>query len=211
MCNGSRRNKQFTYALLDERVSPSTRTFTRNEALAELANRYFSHGPATIQDFAWWSGLAITDARLALELIKSTLISEPIEGQTYWFSTLLSVQNYETESIHLLPAYDEFMVSYKDRTASLLPAHTRETITGNGIFRPIIVVNGKVKGLWKPAIEKGKKTLELLLFNTSKKLNNQKLTAAAKKYAVFLNSPIEIFNEKNTSLTKTFLSSSENY
>jgi hypothetical protein len=35
----------------------------REEALAELSERYFtSHGPASLQDFTWWSGLTVADA-----------------------------------------------------------------------------------------------------------------------------------------------------
>src|SRR5438128_282472 len=63
ICNGPMRRKQFTYALIEERA-PNTLTLTREEALAELASRFFtSHGPATAQDFAWWSGLTVADAR----------------------------------------------------------------------------------------------------------------------------------------------------
>src|SRR5262245_24524323 len=62
ICSGPLRGKQFTYALLDERV-PKCRTLKRDEALAELTIRYFtSHGPALLRDFVWWSGLTITDA-----------------------------------------------------------------------------------------------------------------------------------------------------
>jgi len=193
VCNGFKRNKQFTYALLDEKVPPAAQTFTRNEALVELANRYFtSHGPATIQDFTWWSGLNLTDARLGLNLAKANLISETIEGQTYWFALASTKDTFPQESLHLLPAFDEFMVSYKDRTASLLPAYSKAAITGNGIFKPIIIVNGKVVGLWQPSMQKDKKKLILSLFDPAIKLNKELLAAAVKKYAVFRNTPVEI-------------------
>ena len=65
ICSGPRQGKQFTYALLEERA-PKAKTRERAEALAELAKRYFaSHGPATVRDFAWWSGLTLNDARTA--------------------------------------------------------------------------------------------------------------------------------------------------
>ena len=41
VCSGPRRGKQFTYALLDERVRPVAPIPTRDEALAKLARRYF--------------------------------------------------------------------------------------------------------------------------------------------------------------------------
>src|SRR5215207_11246225 len=86
-CYAARRGKQFTFALLDE-WAPSNRSLTREEALAELAARYFrSHGPATLRDFVWWSSLTTADARAGLEMIKPRLVSEVINGRTYWLAS----------------------------------------------------------------------------------------------------------------------------
>jgi hypothetical protein len=86
ICSGPRKGKQFTYALLAERA-PQARTLERGEAVAELAKRYFtSHGPATLQDFAWWSGRTIADARVGLEANPSPLHPEVIAGKTYWLA-----------------------------------------------------------------------------------------------------------------------------
>lgn len=186
VCNGSMRGKQFTYALLDERV-PTSKTLHREEALATLAKRYFtSHGPATLQDFVWWSGLPVADARAGLASVKSMLNDEKIGQQEYWYSNSPILKNDRIHSIHLLPAFDEFMVSYKDRRTSLNPLHYDQTITGNGIFKPIIVVNGKVTGIWKRTIKKEKVLLETLFFNPSEKIENEILNSAIKSYGEFL-------------------------
>ena len=148
VCNGSRRGKEQTYALLDERIPP-TPNLSREESFAELARRYFtSHAPATVQDFTWWSGLRVGDARLALEMLKSDLVSMPLDHLTYWMPKDLDLPAQMEPSVHLLPAFDEFMVSYKERGASLDPLLTAQAITSNGIFKPIIVVNGRVAGVW---------------------------------------------------------------
>src|SRR5215212_3622871 len=86
ICSGARRGKQFTYALLSERA-PQARQLEREHALAELASRFFlSRGPATVHDFARWSGLTVADAKAGLEAIKSQLLLEQIDGQSYWRS-----------------------------------------------------------------------------------------------------------------------------
>jgi hypothetical protein len=83
ICSGPRRGKQQTYALIDERA-PQARQLARDEALAELVRRYFtSHGPATMRDFAWWSGLTIADTRAGLEMLGRHIMREEIAGQTY--------------------------------------------------------------------------------------------------------------------------------
>jgi len=75
ICSGAIHGKKQTYALLAERV-PEKKTFTKDEALALLGKKYFtSHGPETLADFVWWSGLPITDARKEIEINKEKLIS----------------------------------------------------------------------------------------------------------------------------------------
>jgi len=87
ICSGPRRGKQFTYALLEERVPPVA-PLKRAEALATLTQRYFaSHGPAMAQDFAKWSGLTTADAKLGLDMVGTQLQRETLNGAEYWFSS----------------------------------------------------------------------------------------------------------------------------
>ena len=104
ICSGPRRGAQFTYALLAERA-PRATLLPRGEALAALAERYFrSHGPATVRDFAWWSGLTLADARVAVadlpagrgEVLAAAPGPERALGAHY-----------------LLPNYDEYLIAYK--------------------------------------------------------------------------------------------------
>jgi len=185
VCNGPMRGKQFTYALLDERV-PKTKSFTKDQALAELSLRYFtSHGPATLQDFAWWSGLPSADAKRGFEIVKSKLMTTKIGDQTYLFGD--STRNeLAVQPIYLLPAYDEFMISYKDRSASLSPKFFTNAITRNGIFKPIIVVNGQVVGTWSREIKKEKVALEAKFFRSLQKLKKTEMNIAFEPYKKFL-------------------------
>lgn len=155
ICSGGLKDGKQTYALLDEWV-PKTKSLPKEEALAKLAARYFAgHGPATFQDFVWWSGLPVNDARQALESMKRDFLSETIDSQTYWFSGALSAAKLPTKSAFLLPAFDEFLIGYKDRLASLPHENHHKAVSNNGIFYPIIVVNGRVTGTWKRTIKKG--------------------------------------------------------
>jgi hypothetical protein len=108
ICSGPRRGKQFTYALLEERVPP-TRSLGREEALTELTRRYFaSRGPATAQDFAKWSGLTVADAKHGLEAIKGQLQHEKLNGEDYWFTSSVSTAGLASPTAHLLSFYDEY-------------------------------------------------------------------------------------------------------
>lgn len=186
VCNGIRRGKQSTYALLDERV-PTSKPYTHNEALAELTLRYFaSRGPATLKDFAWWSGLTLADAKLGIEAVKSQLEQEVIEGQTYWFAMNASAPISKAPSVHLLPAYDEYIVAYTDRSAVYDENMANNTTSrGNILFNYIVVLNGKVVGVWKRTIKKQKAIISLNLFNELCTDEAQALNIQLHKYAEF--------------------------
>ncbi len=182
VCNGTMRGKQFTYALLEEKI-PAAKPITRQEALAALAKRYFtSHGPASLHDFAWWSGLSVADAKAGIAYVAEKLDSITIEGCTYWFKDTRIDNKVKPKGTYLLPAFDEFMVSYKDRSISLDPALVKDAITNNGIFRPIIVVEGKVVGLWKRLIKNDSVIIEPQYFYPVKKAQLRAIHEAAKKY-----------------------------
>lgn len=157
ICSGPKVGKQMTYALLDERV-PATKAMTRDEALAKLTQRYFkSHGPATLQDFIWWSGLTAADARRGFELI----------GQS---PRSVQPQKHSKPSAYLLPAYDEYLVAYQDRSA-----------VGDSLG-PALIVNGKIAGTWK-------RTNDTIAVQLSRSLTNSEQVAvkkAADRYAAFL-------------------------
>lgn len=133
------------HALLNEWLPPA-RKLSREEALAELARRYFmSHGPATLQDFAWWSGLAPADAMASLEMIKTELLATTAEQRTYWYAPTASGRR-QSRSCHLLPAFDEYTVAYNDRSAALSDEDASRPESGHGIFYPTIVIDGQIAG-----------------------------------------------------------------
>jgi hypothetical protein len=195
VCNGITKGKKLTYALLEERV-PRPGSIPRDEALAELARRYFtSHGPATLQDFIWWSGLSVKDARSALESIKKDFISETVEQQILWFSGTLPTDLADDQSAYLLPAYDEFIISYRDRNASIASEHHKNAISANGFFHPILVANGQIKGTWKRTLKKDKVLIESNYFQADDHLPLDLLENTAIPYGKFLNLNPEILNK----------------
>jgi hypothetical protein len=152
ICSGPRVGKAFTYALLEERV-PRSRALTRDEALMKLARRYFtSRGPATLQDFVWWSGLTTADARSGIEMAGSDLSRHVIDGSVCWLPSSTRAVRRPAGAAHLLPVYDEYLVAYKDRSAVVDPRYRKPGT--NLLFGPTIVVNGRWLGLGRHAVRK---------------------------------------------------------
>jgi len=185
VCSGGRQGKQFTYALLNERV-PQTKAFERDETLAALAERYFvAHGPATLQDYVWWCGLTVADAKAGIEMIKDKLASSEFEGNTYWFTERSADLVLKSSSAYLLPNYDEYIVSYKDRSAAIEASNIDKADPRGTIFNNTIVVNGRVIGTWKHSFRKNTIVLEIIPFKPLSKANETAINAAAKRYTRF--------------------------
>ncbi|HUH32878.1 MAG TPA: winged helix DNA-binding domain-containing protein [Daejeonella sp.] len=193
VCSGIGRNKKHTYALLEERV-PTVNNLNKEEALAALALRYFgSHGPATFKDFSWWSGLSAPEARKAFEIVKPSLVSESIGTQTFWMRASSDISDKACKSSTLLlPAYDEFIISYADRSAALSTENQKKAISINGFFKPVIVVNGQITGLWKRTIKKDKIFIEADLFKPHNKELRNLIAQACGSFGQFLNKEPEV-------------------
>jgi hypothetical protein len=164
ICSGKSIGKNRTYALMDERV-PERQQVSRDEALARLATSYFNgHGPATMQDFIWWSGLTVGEAKQALESVKFEFQSETVGSQTFLFPNNVFVPAPQKDLVHPLPAFDEFIIAYQDRTATLIPEQFQKIVSNNGVFRPALLLDGKVVGVWSRAAKKDRIDVEITLF-----------------------------------------------
>lgn len=181
ICSGARKGKNTTYALLAERVPPS-KVPSKEEALATLALRYFtSHGPATLKDFAWWSGLPITVAREGLAAVKQELDQE----DEYFFKTH---PGKVTPKTYLLPNYDEYLVAYADRVALHDAGNDHKMQRAAPFFDNTIIIDGQVAGTWKRTIMKDDIKVSLFPFGKLSAAQESKLKQAEKRYIQFMRS-----------------------
>ncbi len=204
ICSGAWEGKQSTYALLDERA-PTPAPFEREAALAELTRRYFSsHGPATLKDYSWWSGLTMADIRAGIDLAHSSLESEVIEGVTYWSAGDASL--IETPEVlagpvaHLLPNYDEYVVAYTDRDAIFDPAFSDQLHLRGGVLNNVLIVNGLVSGSWSRKFKKNEVQLRVNLLWPLTTPEQQALERAVQHYGEFYGLPVDLSVENKTGL-----------
>lgn len=189
ICSGARRGNQFTYTLLDERVA-APRRLARDEALAELARRYFvSRGPATLHDFAKWSGLTVADARAGLETVKSELQHEQLDGQTYWLAPTAAVPNSSAPVVYLLSIFDEYVSGYKERGAIIEPSYGEQLRAMDNDLTAIVVLDGQVIGTWKRTQNKNSVVVATNLFRALSEGERHALGVAVERYGAFLQLP----------------------
>jgi hypothetical protein len=131
------------------------RRLEAEEALGEWALRYFrSHGPATRKDFQWWTKLTAKEAAAGVALARASLESVEVDGVEHLMDPAtperLAAARRAARAVHLLPGFDELLLGYQDRRASLPPEFADRVVPGgNGMFRPMVVAGGKVVGTWR--------------------------------------------------------------
>ena len=187
ICSGPRQGKQFTYALLEERVPPA-KALDHEEALAELSMRYFnSRGPASLRDFVYWSGLTMKDAKAGIAMIRSHFAYEVINEQEYIFVPGKSNSENEAQSTFLLPDYDEYGMSYKDRSAIFMSEDiTLEKQDESTASYHMIIIDGIIRGTWRQTIKNKSVVIETTPFNLLCERENQALEKAIRQYKEFV-------------------------
>ena len=192
ICSGARKGKQFTYALLEERV-PNVKALTREEALAELTRRYFAtRGPATLHDFTWWSGLTMADAKEGIEAVKSKFVSEVVNEKTYWFDSSVSPVKEKSPTAYLLPNYDEYFIGFKDRSA-IGQVAKQAGIRGDdpSFLAHVIILDGQLVGGWRRMLKKNAVLVEYMLITDLTRAQENAVDKAASRYGEFLQLPVE--------------------
>jgi hypothetical protein len=194
IASGPRRGKQFTYALLEERA-PKARALDRDEAVAELTLRYFrSHGPAQIQDFVWWSGLRIADARAGIASAGKGLERRVIDGKDYWFDSGADPPTNAAIVAHLLPNFDEYTVAYRDRAEMVHADRPFEAklFSFGSILSNVVTVGGKVRGSWRRSLARDAVRVEARMLDRLKPAESRAVEAAGRRLGEFLERPVEL-------------------
>ena len=185
--SGPRRGAQHTYALLADRA-PGAPRLPRDEALGELARRYFtSHGPATVQDFMWWSGLKAPDARRAMDIARPRRTE--VDGRAYWMVGR-APRAVRRARAFLLPIYDEYTVAYRHRGAVPAgPAMARSPRGGYVRFQHAVVIDGQVAGTWRTAPRPGGGAVDVVPLRRLTREEARAVALAVRRYECFIGQP----------------------
>ncbi|MGH2736538.1 MAG: winged helix DNA-binding domain-containing protein [Actinomycetota bacterium] len=193
ICSGAPRGKQHTYALLDERA-PQARALDRDEALAELTRRYFTaRGPATMRDYSWWSSLTAADCRSGLDMIKSRLEQEVVDGRTYWFAAHPAPGKKASQAIDLVQCYDECIVSYSESKDVLrAPPAMGAPSADTAAFYHAVLLDGRVIGHWRRAPKQKHPVVETSFYRPLARAEARALDAAVERFGRFLGMPVTL-------------------
>jgi hypothetical protein len=205
VCWGPARGDQPALVLVEEWISRDRDAHgggaaDEADAIGALALRYFTgHGPASVADLAWWTKLPVTAVRAGVAAVRDRLVEVTCEGVTYYLidtagsgdvAGLLSAASTRSTSSrpHMLAlaAFDEYLLGYQDRSAMLEPRYAERVVPGkNGLFRPIVVADGRVVGTWRKGTDVGARVVAEP-FDTLSEQHSAALAEVEAQYAAFL-------------------------
>jgi quercetin dioxygenase-like cupin family protein len=190
ICQGPQQGSEPTYVLLSDWVS-TWQTFDRTKALGLLAARYLaSHGPATPQDLAWWTGLPAREARLALETAPD-VVRITADDIQYWSTNSLPPDGIPATG-QLLPPFDEYLLGYKERSLTLDPAYASLVNAGGGMLKPTVMVNGEILGIWGYTTQKQQILISIQPFRELTRLERELIAQAADRFGIYKSIPAEV-------------------
>jgi len=190
ICSGVPKGKQHTYALLEERA-PHANHLSGEAALRELALRYFSsHGPATVNDFRWWSSLRAADIRAALAQLSSELREQVVDGVSYWWAPRSARARTKSPTVHLLQAFDEYIVGYTESKPLLHPPGP--PLPRRAVFNSVVMLDGRIAGHWRRSVRKDSVVFEVVLLHAFDTAQTDALREEAERHARFLGSTAEL-------------------
>jgi hypothetical protein len=192
--SGGLAGKQQTYILLDDRI-PAGGPFDRDDALAELVRRYLmSHGPATVKDMRWWSGLTMADLRTGLEHLGEKVQSDQLDGMVLWSIASEDSPPPAPRGAHLLQTYDELVVGYAESRFYGDPGAEKARAAWSDRTYPsgMLLLNGRIVGHWRRTIERTEVPIEFHLYQEPKPADTKALEAAATNLGRFLDLPVSL-------------------
>jgi hypothetical protein len=190
VASGVMQGKQQTYALMSERA-PKKRVLAREEAVVELARRFFlSHGPCTIRRFCWWSGLTLTEVRKVREALKEGLKVQVIDGVEWFGPRVVGSRGGGVRAV-LVPEYDEILVGQADLGIPRLIADRQGEIGANSFDKPLLI-DGVWVGIWRRFVNPKGVDLEVVPHGKSSPAFKAAIETEVDRYRRFLGASVSL-------------------
>lgn len=194
ICSGASVGTKQTHALLEERA-PQAKSLPREEALAEHVRRFFtSRAPATVHDYAWWSGLTVKESQQGIDSLHGQLHREVIDGKTYWYATDTPIPASldQPHAAYLLPNFDEYTL-YRGQHFIMSPQaiqHLQAHQTN--IYAHFLLSDHKLIAIWKRTIKGRSLQFQLAPFAPLTEQQSFAYAQAAQHYAKFIEMPVTL-------------------
>jgi len=155
-----------------------------------------SYGPATVQDFSFWSGISMKESREIWNSLASETADVSIEGSK--MSILcrdlqeLADSHLDEQSVRLLPGFDPYLLAHAKKDHMVSDRRYKRVYRNQGWITPVILVDARIAGIWS-FVKKGKTlSLQAELFEKSPKSLRTRIHDEAASLGKFLNTSVSV-------------------
>ena len=166
-----------------------------DEALREMTRRFLrAYGPGTPDILAlWWGGYGPALGRKLLAEVETVEVD--VEGLRAWVlrrdrATLLAAK--PPQAARLLPAFDPWVLGASRLEGLLDPAHKPLVYRAQGWISPVVLVNGRIAGVWKHARKGRRLVVEVAPFVRLQTWARAQVQAEAERLAGFLGGELTV-------------------
>jgi hypothetical protein len=190
ICSGPNRGTETTFVRADQWL-PRWRDVARDSAETELLRIYLhAFGPAAPEDFAWWTGLRLTDVRAIWKRAEDEFAPVVVEGWPAWVlkRDLPQLEKTATDSstVRLLPFFDAFLLGHRERAHLVDAKHHHRVYRAQGWVAPAVIVDGRALGVWSHRSTPDRLRVRVELFAPVSRATRTAVRAEAEELGRFL-------------------------
>ena len=194
VCFGAPQGREVTFVRTDQWVAHKA-NLSPEDARTEMLRHYLrAYGPATSQDFLAWSGMAAKDVRSSWDST-SGIAEVAVEGQRAWMlrEDLTQLSRKEgRESVRLLPSFDTYLLGHRDKGHLVDAAHYKRVYRKAGWLSPVVLVDGRVAGVWTHRKIRGGWDVRIEPFRPLTRLEREGIAAEVEDLGRFLGGTAEV-------------------
>jgi hypothetical protein len=152
ICYGPERGREVSFVRVD-RWLPPAKPVDEAEAKKHLLRCYLrAYGPATLKDFSFWSGISMKEAKPIWDSVRDELTEASVEGTDMWLLrkdiSELDAEDAGQPIVAFLPSFDPYMLAHVDKNHLIAKRHYKRVYRNQGWLSPVILVDGRVVGIW---------------------------------------------------------------
>jgi uncharacterized protein YcaQ len=197
ICYGPARGAQVTFARTDHWLHRHLKKINARAAQQTLLMRYLAaYGPGTPRDFAKWSGIRMPEIRESWEAVKDQLAEVNVEGEPAWLPRKsfkkLCAAAFSEPVVRLLPSFDPFLLAHAAKDHLVHPTHYKRVYGKQWWISPVILIDGRVAGIWSHKRKGGNLLLAVEPFEKFPKKIQALVEEEAASLARFLDSSLQL-------------------
>jgi hypothetical protein len=192
ICYGPGEGNQATFIRTDHWL-PGLRPVEALAAQKGLFRKYLrAYGPATLNDFAHWSGISMVEVKALRPLLNTELAEHDGMLILREDAKILQFTPSHPGSVHLLPYFDVYLLAHRFKEHFLKAQFYKRVFRNQGWISPVVLIDGEIAGVWAYKLSRKTLEIEIELFARIERRVRKQIAVRAGELAELLERPLSL-------------------